>query len=145
MTSPFHVRDAIRVTGVVKRSQKRSFPSKSEIASLPSPNRTRRRRFVGQIEKDIHPTFQTHTNESSMQHHDTIMAIPTSPTTRKHGTAASSSVMAPPPPPPLTFPPNSPNHHLVTRHPGGSYSSPRVTRRGAGILGGSLPLLDLEN
>ena len=39
----------------------------------------------------------------------------------------------PPPPPPMTYPPNSPTHHVITRHPGGSYSSPRARHRG--VLG----------
>lgn len=58
------------------------------------------------------------------------MAIPTSPTTKKHG--KTMLFHAPPPPPPITYPPNSPTHHVVTRHPGGSYSSPRAHR---GVLG----------
>ena len=57
------------------------------------------------------------------------MAIPTSPTTKKHGKTMLHHQQLPPPPPPMTYPPNSPTHHVVTRHPGGSYSSPRAHHR----------------
>lgn len=66
------------------------------------------------------------------------MAIPTSPTTKKHGKPVLQHGAPPPPPPPTTYPPNSPRHHVVlTRHPGGSYSSPRAHHRG--VLGMPLP------
>ena len=58
------------------------------------------------------------------------------PTTVKHDKAAMLQHRAsppPPPPPPMTYPPNSPTHHVITRHPGGSYSSPRA--RHHGVLG----------
>lgn len=61
------------------------------------------------------------------------MAIPTSPTTKKHGKSMLHE-QPPPPPPPMTYPPNSPTHHVITRHPGGSYSSPRARHR-VGVLG----------
>eukprot|EP00977_Amphora_coffeiformis_P028288 scaffold34921_cov162-Amphora_coffeaeformis.AAC.22 len=66
------------------------------------------------------------------------MAIPTSPTTKKGGKSMYiTPPPPPPPPPPHDYPPNSPTHHIVTRHPGGSYSSPRAHAR-RGVLGVSL-------
>lgn len=67
---------------------------------------------------------------------DEAMAVPTSPTTKIHGKPTMlqhRASLLPPPPPPMTYPPNSPTHHVITRHPGGSYSSPRA--RHHGVLG----------
>ena len=70
------------------------------------------------------------------------MAVPTTPTTKKHGKVMLHQHHIPPPPPPMTYPPNSPTHHIVTRHPGGSYSSPRA-RHHHGALG--MPLSPFSN
>lgn len=69
------------------------------------------------------------------------MAAPTSPcTTNKYGKSVLTP--PPPPPPPVTYPPNSPTHHVVTRHPRGSYSSPRARHRSVlGVAGTHRPSL----
>lgn len=60
------------------------------------------------------------------------MAVPASPTTKNHDKAMPAMIPRPRPHPhpPTDYPPNSPTHHVVTRHPGGSYSSPRARHRG---------------